>query len=250
MFRLMQLKPPHGWNAVAWELAIVTVGVLIAFAAQEWAEQLSWRGKVAATERALRAELGEHYTYAVEFRTVYPCLQVQLDALRNSALSIGSVMKPVPLYEENGFHYVMRMPSKIYPADAWEAAVNDGTIRSLNPSVRRQLAGHYGQLPQVRELVFSAGNALEPGLAVLAHPLPLDPTVRYSIVKDIEGLRSRLEYLDLLNGQMIDYIEHVGMRPAPQEARELTERYGTYRFCKAHELPMRSFEDAMRAVPQ
>jgi hypothetical protein len=50
----MQVKPPHGWNAVVWELAIVTVGVLSALAAQEWAERLSWRGKVAATERALR----------------------------------------------------------------------------------------------------------------------------------------------------------------------------------------------------
>ena len=26
MFRLLRLRPPHGWNAVAWELAIVTLG--------------------------------------------------------------------------------------------------------------------------------------------------------------------------------------------------------------------------------
>ena len=35
MFRLLRLKPPHGWNAVIWELAIVTLGVLIALAAQQ-----------------------------------------------------------------------------------------------------------------------------------------------------------------------------------------------------------------------
>jgi hypothetical protein len=29
----------------------------------------------------------------------------------------------------------------------------------------------------------------------------------------------------------------------------VTERYGTYRFCKAQRLPMRSFKDAMQAVP-
>ena len=112
MFRLLQVKPPHGWKVVVWELAIVTVGVLIALAAQEWAEGLSWRGKVAATEQALRAELGEHYGYAVEFRTVYPCLQVQLDRLRSRVLSSGSVMNPAPLYEEDGAHYVLRLPSK------------------------------------------------------------------------------------------------------------------------------------------
>jgi len=245
----MQLKPPHGWNAVVWELAVVTVGVIIALAAQEWAERLSWSGKVAATERALRAELTEHYGYAVEFRTVYPCLQAQLDRLLNSALSSGSVIDPVPLHEENGSHFVLRLPDKTYPTDAWEAAVNDGTIRSLDPSVRRQLAGHYGQLPQMQELVFSASNVLEPDLTVLAHPLTVDPMVRYSIVKEIAQLRERLEYLDLLNGQLIDYVQRIGTRPDLQEARALTERYGTYQFCKAHELPMRSFDEAMRAVP-
>ena len=196
----MRLKPPHGWNAVVWELAVVTVGVIVALTAQEWVEGLSWRGKVAATERALRAELGEHYGYAVEFRTVYPCLQVQLDRLRSRVLSSGSVMNPVPLYEEDGAHYVLRLPSKVYPTDAWEAAVNDGTIRSLAPFTRRQLAGHYGQLPEIRELI-STSNAIEPGLVALTHSLPLDPTVRYSIVEEIEQLRGHLEYLDLINGQ-------------------------------------------------
>ena len=32
MFRMLKLKPPHGWNAVGWELVIVVVGVLLAFA--------------------------------------------------------------------------------------------------------------------------------------------------------------------------------------------------------------------------
>jgi hypothetical protein len=248
MFRLMRVKPPHGWNAVIWELAVVTVGVIVALAAQEWAEGLSWRGKVAATERALRAELGEHYGYAVEFRTVYPCLRAQLDRLRSRVLSSGSVMNPVPLYEEDGSHYVLRLPGKIYPTDAWETALNDGTIRSLAPLTRRQLAGHYGQLPEMRELI-SASNAIEPSLVALTHPLPLDPTVRYSIVEEIEQLRGHLEYLDLLNGQVIDYVERVGMLPDSGEARTVTERYGTYRFCKAQRLPMRSAKDAMQAVP-
>ena len=33
MFRLIKLNPPNGWNAVAWELAIVAIGVLIALGA-------------------------------------------------------------------------------------------------------------------------------------------------------------------------------------------------------------------------
>jgi len=67
--------------------------------------------------RALRAELKEHYEYAVEFRTVYRCLQVQPDSLRSRVLSSGLVMNPAPLYDEDGSHYVLRFPSKIYPTD-------------------------------------------------------------------------------------------------------------------------------------
>ncbi len=187
MFRLLKLKPPHGWSAVAWELGIVTLGVVIALAAQQWAEGLSWNSKVAATKQALRAELQEHYGYAVEYRAVYPCLQAQLDQLRDRVLSSRSVLHPAPIYSEDTAHYVLRLPSKGYANDAWQAAVDDGTIRILAPVTRRQLAGHYNQLPEMAELL-SATNTIEPGLVALTHPLRLDPTVDYLIVKDIEQL--------------------------------------------------------------
>ena len=58
MFRLMKLKPPHGWSAVVWELGIVTLGVLIALAAQQIAESLSWRQKVDAALGDMNDELG------------------------------------------------------------------------------------------------------------------------------------------------------------------------------------------------
>src|SRR4026207_1771773 len=78
----MQLKPPQGWNAVVWELAVIPIGVIIALAAQQWAEGLSWRGKVAATQRALRAELKEHYENAAEFRTLHPRLPLPASSTR------------------------------------------------------------------------------------------------------------------------------------------------------------------------
>jgi len=45
MFRMLKLNPPHGWNSVAWELAIVTVGVILALAAQQWADNLNAHSK-------------------------------------------------------------------------------------------------------------------------------------------------------------------------------------------------------------
>jgi hypothetical protein len=248
MFRLLKLKPPHGWNAVAWELAIVTLGVIIALAAQQWAGGLDWSGKVRATRKAVRAELQEHYGWAVEYRVVYPCLAVQISQLKDRVLASGSTINPAPLFEEGGAHYVVRLPSKDYTTDAWDAAVSDGTIRSFEPALRRQLAGHYIQLLQLREIIWE-NNAAEPSFVALTHPLPLDPAVRYEIIKDLERMRGRLEYLDDLNGQLIEYIQKAGMIPPPETARVVTERYGTYKFCKAHGMPMRPFKDAMQAVP-
>lgn len=248
MFRMLRLKPPHGWNAVAWELAIVTLGVIIALAGQQWAESLSWKGEVRATRSALRAELGEHYGWAVEYRVTYPCVAAQVARLKDRVLASGSTIDPAPLYEEDGAHYVVRFPAKDYPSDAWDAALSDATIRSFDPALRRQLAGHYIQISQMREIILE-NNATEPSLVALTHPMPLDASVRYAIIKDLERLRGRFEYLDLLNGQLIENIQKAGMLPPPGPAIAATQRYGTYQFCKAHGLPLRPFKEAMQAVP-
>ena len=248
MFRLIKLRPPHGWNAVAWELAIVTLGVLLALAVQRWSENRELQEKVHASKAALRDELSEHYEYAVEFRTVYPCIHAQLRRLRDHVLVSGPVMDPVPIYKEQSFQFVIRFPSKVHPTDAWDAAVNDGLNQHFEPLFRRQLAGHYAQIPQIRALI-SANDDAEQGLAALTHRLPLDSALRFSIIERIERLRGRTDTLDLYYGQQIEYIQKAEMLPAPERAQAVTERYGTYKFCKAQGLPMRSFEDAMQSVP-
>lgn len=248
MFRLLRLKPPHGWNAVAWELAIVTLGVLIALAAQQWAEGRIWQDKAKASKSALLDELALHYSFAVEFRVVYPCLQGQLDALRKRVLSSGATLQPAPVFHEPRSDYVFRLPGKFYPSDVWEEAISDGVVRHLDPAVRSQFAGHYAALESIRDLN-SANTESEEALMTLAHPLPLDPSTRYSMAREIELLSGRLEYLDLLNGQLIDFVQQLGMIPPAEDARKVTQRYGTYPFCQAQGLPLRSFEDAMQAVP-
>lgn len=237
------------WTAITIELVIVTVGVLIALAAQQWAEDRSWNQKVEATRAALRFELAEHYDYAVEYRVISPCLLGQIHRLRDRVLASGSTLDSAPLYsEDDGSHYVLRMPGKTYPEDAWDDALSEGTIRSFDPALRRQLAGHYAQFPEMQAMI-AENNAAEPAFVALSHRLPLDAAVRYMVIRDLERMRGRVEYLDTLQGQLIENIEKAGMLPSPENAETLTKRYGTYKFCKAHGLPMRSFKDAMKSVP-
>ena len=51
-------KPLHGWNAVAWDLAIVTLGVLIALFAQQLVQDLHDRSAAEDARKNIRAELG------------------------------------------------------------------------------------------------------------------------------------------------------------------------------------------------
>jgi hypothetical protein len=58
VFRLMRLRPPHGWPAVWWELVIVTLGVLIALGAQQALDTIRWKSDVTEFRRAMDHELG------------------------------------------------------------------------------------------------------------------------------------------------------------------------------------------------
>ena len=82
MFRLLKVKPPHGWNAVAWELAIVTLGVLIALAAQQIVEALHDRGTAAETRADVTDELNGDLMSMVLRQASEPCIDRRLGELR------------------------------------------------------------------------------------------------------------------------------------------------------------------------
>lgn len=81
MFRLLKLKPPHGWNAVAWELGIVTLGVLIALGAQQAVEGIHQRNEISQVVGALRSELADDHARWEHIRASDPCTLQRLDAL-------------------------------------------------------------------------------------------------------------------------------------------------------------------------
>jgi len=82
MFRLLKLKPPHGWNAVAWELFIVTLGVLIALGAQQAAESVKQSREAADTRAALTNEIKETLAVLELRRTAQPCIDKRLLEVR------------------------------------------------------------------------------------------------------------------------------------------------------------------------
>ena len=81
MFRLLRLKPPNGWSAVGWELAIVTLGVVIALGFDQMAKGMNERSEVGEIRRALRAELADDRARWEYMRAADPCTLRRLNAI-------------------------------------------------------------------------------------------------------------------------------------------------------------------------
>jgi len=243
------VRPPHGWREIAWEILIVTIGVFIALIAQQWAENQSWKSKARTATEQLKEEVSDHYAWSVEWRMAEPCIVAQLDLLQQRVLGSGDRLVPAPVYTEPGLpSYVLREPSKEYHSAVWQAIISDGVSPHLEPPLRHELASHYSKAQLLTEL--SDRNLVDlDRLQVLTLPLPLDPSTRFSLIQTLAELRGRTKFMGLLSGQLIDHIVKEGMVPPPDATREKVSKYGTYKFCRAHGFPTRTFSEAMAALP-
>lgn len=249
MSRLSKLKPPHGWAVVAWDLAIVTVGVLIALVLQQWADERSTDQRTVQAVKAIRAEVASHYRSAIEWRVVEPCIVAQIDSLTSRVLNSGDRLNPAPITREaDDFNFVLRTPSKEYPRSSWDAATSEGLVARLDPSLRSELSAYYAQIDELNAMG-RMNNTDTLGMNELGQALPLDASTRYAIIHELQDDRGRTEYRDTIAGQLINHMQKLEMVPPIGDAQALTERYGTYRYCKAQGLPMRTFEQAKQSIP-
>ena len=249
MFRMMRVKPPHGWNAVLWELGIVSAGVLIALAAQQWAENRALERRTLLAKDAIREELQEQYGYAYEFRVVAPCILAQIDMLEKRVMTSGARLIPSPRiqgYVKAG--NVVLGPSKDYNSHAYDEAQGDGLVAGMGAETRHLLSQHYGQTRSMRDVTRGNDIAYQQ-LLVMAQPIALDPSVRYSLLEKLSGLRGSVEFMDLIAGQLLDYVGRLNMVPTPQYARQVVTSYNTYKYCSRQKMPMRSFKDALVPLP-
>jgi len=82
MFRLLRFTPPHGWNAVGWELAIVTLGVVIALGAQQIVEAIRDRRTASETRDEVTDEINSNLMSLALRQKAEPCIERRLDELR------------------------------------------------------------------------------------------------------------------------------------------------------------------------
>lgn len=253
MFRMLKLNPPNGWRAVVWELGIVTLGVLIALAAQQWAEARSWSAKATSARKALRIELADHHDHAVEWRVVAPCIAAQLDVLERRVLASKGKLDPAPLhaedfYGEDPYTFAIRTPSRPYDDSVWQATNGEGVSSFLQDDERLELGWHYGQAKdsdEQNDLV----TQLASRLSVLTKSIDLDPGVKMAIHQQIDELRGHNRWMIIRTGQLVDHIVKLDMVPPRKRIEAFVAKSGTAKFCRAQGFPMLPLTKALIPAP-
>ena len=74
-------KPLHGWREFLGEVDVIVIGVLIALAADQIAELISWRKHIAEAKEDLRGELEQDLYNAEQRVRMEGCIDRRLDQL-------------------------------------------------------------------------------------------------------------------------------------------------------------------------
>jgi hypothetical protein len=251
MFRLLKVRPPHGWNAVAWELAIVTLGVLMALGAQQWADERSWRQRATAARRALGEELSYHYLAAIEWRMAAPCISAQLDQLQERVLGSRGALDPAPLYADKdigSYKYVIRTPSRPYADSVWQNINSTGVSSYLDQEEQLELGWHYKQAKdadgQNEQITLLASR-----LGALSKPLAVDPGVKLSLIQTIDELRGNNRWMNIKVGQLVDHIVKLRMVPPRDSTEKFLVTSEALKFCRKRGLPTLPIDEALVPIP-
>ena len=169
MAEVRKPKPVHSWGDLVGEIGTIVLGVLIALAAEQGVQMLSWRHQVSDARQALRTELTDSAASAYAYRVIFKCNALSLDDLRTRLLKSGPAWKGRPVGYESLF----------WPWDnsVWQTAQASGTLAHMAPSEMNAFASAYSFLPKFLERdATSQNDAAELGL--LSHDLSLSDGMR------------------------------------------------------------------------
>ena len=233
----------HGWREFAGEVGIIVIGVLIALGAEQLIERWQDRERVDRAVEALRVELGYHEFYAAEIEMATPCIYAQIDAV-TARLKAGDGA-PLPRFTDRWMAagFVIRVPDRPYSDATWQSVNSSDTLRRLDPSRADDLSTYFGQLSLQRNNNRAALDRVA-SLNTLSNLMPRGEEGRLRFLEHAEQLRSDIDEMDLISGQLRDSLAHAGML-SPRRAieKELTDS-GTLKFCRAHRYPIAALRPA------
>ena len=208
MFRLLKLKPPNGWNAVGWELAIVTLGVLIALGAQELVQRLHWKREVNQTREALDAELSRNLAVFDFTMGQISCINGRTEELRKWAESFRTG-KPLSLK-----HEIIPFPGFMVRTEAWEI-IDSETASRIPLQPRLNYAGLYSSMRTFRDVKDGTGEFWAT-IAEFDGSTRLEEADIRKIILATKELQGLAEILPAFKTTIDRHARELGLKPDPQ----------------------------------
>jgi len=216
MFRLLRLSPPHGWHAVWWELAIVTLGVLIALAAQQTVEYFSWQAKVRDAKKDLSTELEGDLFAALERVHMKECIDRRLDQLSELVDH-----PPAKAWSLLGGKSITSL--RVWSSSAWDTAVADGTVAHMPSDVRAKYANVYSYVRGLHALVLDE-YAVAVEFRMLERGGPLTDISQDRLRADVARVRGYNQILDIGAKFVSREIEELGVGLTSDNRRRLANQ--------------------------
>lgn len=250
-FHIHVPKPLHGWKAFLNEIMVIVIGVLIALGLEAIVEELHWRHKAEDGRKRLQLEMTANFGFAAEQAEVTPCILAQLDRLRAHLSQPGAAGTPMPVDHFPDNDAVLRLPTRSWVSNTWEALLQDGTASHLTEREQRYIGSFYGQASVMMGQVIKSGDAMGQMIAT-SFPAQLGQPARDQLLIAIAEQYRRTQYMGRLSGQMMATMRDLGLQPSDaQVADQLGRTYAsnTLGYCKAQGLPVEDWHKAMARVP-
>ena len=215
MFKRLKLEPRHGWNAVAWELGVVTLGVLIALGAQQVVENLNERKIASRTRAEVTDELNSSLMSIALRGSAEPCILQRLDELRAIVTDwqrTGSFTAP---------SWVSQTPVIEVELSRYDAALSAGRLALLSGDEQYRMGAIATRIRRFNELQFAERlpwarlRMLQFGAAALS---PEDRATVRTALQDASAIDYELR---LAAAQTLPMANRYGFRPDPKGFREL-----------------------------
>ncbi len=138
-------KPLHGWRALAGEVGIIVLGVLIALGFEQLVDAWRWRDKIDRAENAMRIELADDNGPQAFARVLIGgCLDQQIKKIRD-----GAGTAPPDQLRQWAMAY--SPPFRTWDSEAWKVLIASDTGSHMGPDRLIAWSAPYRIIPALSE---------------------------------------------------------------------------------------------------
>jgi hypothetical protein len=211
-------KPLHGWRALAGEVGIIVLGVLIALGAGQVVETIHWRESVSQMREAMRSELAVDRMRAEVNLAQDPCISTRLDSILRWAstapLSARIARAELPMLWN-------------YHTSAWDITKTSPAASHFSLKEQLMYAGAYDAIANEQRYLFDEQASWAELVATLASAD--QPTSRDRVEREVASARLHLAAREVNGRSLLERFDQLGIEPDP---RGLNSRTDVHQLCR------------------